>query len=227
MISLPVDYLPSQVDRLSWDQQACYCLLGMANWASEQNQTGCLLMILPRDIGIQKMKTSWTTFEKSAWLNYVVFMVDGQIPKDDRQYIRRQLFDTCWEKNKRVLIILATSVFADSISLPINGVMDSGARFGLDKNWFRRLYACVPGRSHEATQVTSRASNKICFICADKLRCTPYSFDIRNALTGCALFGIHSCGDAAEFQDPRSFRWRAQVEQKTSTNLRRGGKDFF
>ena len=103
---------------------------------------------------MQQVISHWLSVPPQAQTHHVLFRVDSQTPKHDRKRIRAFLACQDCDPRRPNSIIVATKVFESSITLPINGLIDTGMAMGVDRNGHLTLYLCTHAQT---TQRLGRA----------------------------------------------------------------------
>ena len=108
----------------------------------------------------------WLVFPKDAELRHIVLQVDSQTPKRQRKRIRAKLEARNCQPDSPRSVTFATKVFESSITLPINGLVNTNMAIVVDRNGHLNLCLCAPaqtvqregraGRMHTSRYKSSR-----------------------------------------------------------------------
>ncbi len=81
--------------------------------------------------------------------DWVLLNVTTATPKRKRERIRRQLGTQQCRRRYKSILLLATSVFESSITLEVNGVINSGLATTLDHQGFLNVTLCNPAQHRQ------------------------------------------------------------------------------
>ena len=140
---IPRELLPDNFEKLSWEKQTSFCIKAIISWATQQGKSAAILVLVPGDKEMQLVIAQWLSVPSQATLKHVVFRVNSQTPKCERKRIRDHLAAQGCYRNNPHSIVVATKVFESSITLPINGLINTGMAMDLDCNGHLKLYLCT------------------------------------------------------------------------------------
>ena len=151
---IPYTLLPKNFSILGWQQQTCACIEAIIGWATSKNMSAAILVLVPGEKEIQQVVTTWLSVAEHKQISHDIFRVSSQTSKSERTRIRQHLFAQNCEPRKNHSIAVATKIFESSITLYINGVIDTGMAMGVDDNGHLELFLCS---ASQATQRQGRA----------------------------------------------------------------------
>ena len=117
-------------------------------WATENNESAAILVLVAGEKEMEKVAAECSAFSKRHHLECEHrFQVDSTTPKKVRTGIRNHLEEQNFRIDQPSTLVLATSVFAKSITLYINGLVDTNMVVALDSNTFLNLYRCTAAQT--------------------------------------------------------------------------------
>ena len=137
------EMLPANFEDLSWTKQTCKCIVVITRWAKKRRESAAILTLKPGDKEMQQVIAEWFSVSSQADLGHVVFRVDSHTPKSDRKFIRSELKKQGCRFGMPHSLTVATKVFESSITLPINGLVNTGMAIDPDLNGHLKLFLCT------------------------------------------------------------------------------------
>ena len=97
---------------------------------------------------MEQLSVEWTGFSKSHGLECEKpWLVDSNTPKEKRASIRDLLEKQNFQYDRPNILVIATVVFAKSITLNINGLIDTNMVMTVDRNGFLNLHSCTAAQT--------------------------------------------------------------------------------
>ena len=96
---------------------------------------------------MQLVISHWFSVSSQAQTPHVLFKVDSQTPKHERKRIRAVLQSQDCDPRRPDSITVGTNIFESSITLHINGLIDTGMAIGVDRNGHLTLYLCTQAQT--------------------------------------------------------------------------------
>ncbi len=151
---IPRHLLPENFDQLPWQKQTCHCIDAIILWATSQNMSAAILVLVPGDQEMQQVIASWLSAPGHRKIDHNIFRVSSRTTHSERTRTRYHLVDQGCKPGRPHSIVVATKVFESSITLHINGVINTGMAMGIDRNGHLKVFLCSAA---EATQRVGRA----------------------------------------------------------------------
>ncbi len=139
---LPDSKLPPAFANASWEQQTIMCIERMRSCAQTRHESSVTLVLVPGEKEMHRLKVLWLSSPHNSESRWDVFLVSSETPKGERRRIRKGLESQRCQSGYNNVLVLATSVFESSITLYVNGVIDTGLAVAIDFNGFLRLGPC-------------------------------------------------------------------------------------
>ena len=103
---------------------------------------------------MQKVIASWVSASARRDVDYNIFRVSSVTSKSERTRVRNHLLAQACRPGRPHSIVVATKVLESSITLHINGLINTGMAMGIDCNGHLHACLCSPA---QATQREGRA----------------------------------------------------------------------
>ena len=103
---------------------------------------------------MQKVIASWLSAPGHGQVDHKICRVSSRTSQSERTRIRNHLVDQACQPGRPHSIAVATKVFESSITLHINGLINTGMAMGIDRNGHLKVFLCSAAQS---TQREGRA----------------------------------------------------------------------
>ena len=128
--------------------------LEVRRWAREWGQSASVLVLVPGAAEMGRLHAEWLSTRQTRNQKWIVVTVSSDTPQGERQRIRSVLDSQQCDRRYHSVLVIATSVFEASVTLDVNGVIDTGLPAERDFNDFLQPVLCNGAQS---TQRRGRA----------------------------------------------------------------------
>ena len=139
--------LPLNFASCDWPMQVCMACCAIIRWARDERQEAAqILVLVPGEKEIVQVTKAWNNYWAKSSSQWKLFSVHGQTNPSQRSAVRKLLQDNACDCRCEDVIVIATLVFGLSVTLDINGFVDSNLEIVVNRNGF----LCV-GTSNSVT----------------------------------------------------------------------------
>ena len=139
---IPRELLPENFEKVPWQTQTCYCINATISWTRSRFASAAILVLVPGEQEMQKVITSWISESAGRDVDYKIFRVSSVTSKAERTRVRNHFVAQACGPGRPHSIVVATKVFESSITLHINGLINTGMAMGIDCNGHLKPCLC-------------------------------------------------------------------------------------
>ena len=148
---LPDTCLPANFKKLGISEQTASCIAEIIQWADSKRQSAAIVVLVPRKKEMEQIVAQWLSFSRRQRLPFLTIQrVDSSTAAHERKRIRQKLQQEIFKRGGQDTLVIGTDVFAKSINLWINGLVDTGLSIFEESNRF-----WIIGPSSKAKEIQS------------------------------------------------------------------------
>ena len=133
----PDTCLLANYKKLGISEQTASCIAEMIQWADSKRQSAAIVVLAPREKEMEQIVAQWLSFSRRQRLPFLTIQrVDSSTAAHERKRIRQQLQQEIFKRGGQDTLVIGTDVFAKSINLWINGLVDTGLSMFQESNGF-------------------------------------------------------------------------------------------
>ena len=146
---IPDSLLPKDFQKLKWTCQVCHCVDAIITWATHKGESAAILVLAPGESEMEQIFAQWVAFDSVFKENCNLHRVHSETPKDERYNIRTLLHDQNFRASEKHNVVISTAVFEKSITLWINGVIDTSMAVEFDAHSFVQVVRCDQAKNKQ------------------------------------------------------------------------------